>query len=257
MPEAPANAAHSSRPDPLARAVLVHFSVFLVVGTWAFGGQSPWARQFIAWWGTLSMILFVVASIQRRRPGEPSPALRLLWPLWLFDALVIASCFNPGFRELATDSGVALVQGDPVGWLPTAAVPRLAARELWQFNGLVLSAASLFLVLRRRSQIRGLLFLFAGNAVALAILGTFQQLLRSEGLWFGAVKSPNDHFFATFIYHNHWGSFALMNIAVCLALLFHYYRHGRHRDTLHSPVFLGGVLTLLLATSIPLSTSRS
>lgn len=257
MPETAAKPDDSLRPDLLVRAVLVHVSILLVVTTWAFGGQSPWARQFIAWWGTLGIALFVVVAIQRRRPGELSPALRLLWPLWLFDALVIASCFNPGFRELTGDNGVVLVQGDPVRWLPTAAVPRLAARELWQLNGLVLSTASLFLVLRRRSQIRGLLFFIAGNAVALAIFGTFQQLARSDGLWFGSVRSPNDHFFATFIYHNHWGAFALMNIAVCVALLFHHYRDGHQRDTLHSPVPLGAVLTFLLAISIPLSTSRS
>src|SRR5689334_19226116 len=125
MLEATPQTENSSRPDPLVRAVLLHVSTLLVISTWAFGGQSPWARQFIAWWGTLGIALFVVVSIQRRRPGELPPAVRLLWPLWLFDALVIASCFNPGFRELTTDSGVALVQSDPVKWLPTAAVPRL------------------------------------------------------------------------------------------------------------------------------------
>jgi O-antigen ligase len=258
MPDATPKTDTPSRPDPLARAVLVHFGVLLLVITWAFGGQAPLARQFIAWWGTLGIILFVVASVLRRNPGELPPALRLLWPLWLFDALVIASCFNPGFRELASVDGAALVMRDPVTWLPTAAVPRLAARELWQLNGLVLSSASLFVVLRRRGQIRSLLYLIAGNAVVLAVLGTFQQLIRSDGLWFGLVKSPNNHFFSTFIYHNHWGAFALMSIAVCLALLFHHYRQGSHRgDTLHSPVLLGAVLTLLLAISIPLSTSRS
>ena len=257
MPDAAPPAAGSSRPDLLGRLVLGHFAVLLVVATWAFGGQSPGARHFIAWWGTVGSALFVAVSWLRRTPGEIPPALRLLWPLWLYDALVIASCFNPGFREVTGPGGTALVLGDPMRWLPTAAVPRLAAHELWQFNGLVLSAASLFVVVRRRSVIRGLLFLLAGNAVVLAVFGTFQQLLHSDGLWFGLVRSPNDHFFATFIYHNHWGAFALMNIAVCLALLFHYHRHGQHRDTLHSPVLLGAVLTLLLATSIPLSTSRS
>jgi O-antigen ligase len=257
MPDVTPKPDDSSRSDPFGRLVLWHFGILLVVSTWAFGGQSPGARQFIAWWGTLGMALFVVASVRRHTPGEIPPALRLLWPLWLYDLLVIASCFNPGFREVTGPDGTALILGDPVRWLPTAAVPRLAAHELWQFNGLVLSAMSLFLVVRRRSVLRGLLVLMAGNAVALAVLGTFQQLLRSDGLWFGMVPSPNDHFFATFVYHNHWGAFALMNIAVCLALLFHHQKHGQHRDVLHSPVLMGAVLTFLLAISIPLSTSRS
>jgi O-antigen ligase len=71
------------------------------------------------------------------------------------------------------------------------------------------------------------------------------------------VPSPNEHFFSTFIYHNHWGAFTLLNLGVCLALLFHYHRRGGHRDIWHSPLMLGALVTLLLAISIPLSTSRS
>ncbi len=121
----------------------------------------------------------------------------------------------------------------------------------------MLSSFNLLLILQGRAHVRQVLLLLAGNAVVLAVFGTFQKLAGSPGLWFGAVKSPNEHFFATFIYHNHWGAFTLLNIGACLALLFHYHRRGGYRDIWHSPVLLGVVLTLLLATSIPLSTSRS
>jgi O-antigen ligase len=113
------------------------------------------------------------------------------------------------------------------------------------------------LVSRRRGEIRTLLLVLAGNAVVLAIFGTFQKLAGAPGLWFGAVPSPNKHFFSTFIYHNHWGAFTLLHTAACLGLLFHYHRRGGYRDVWSSPVFLGAVATLLLALSIPLSTSRS
>lgn len=240
------------------RAVFLHFGLLLVFTTWAFGGQAPWARQVIAWWGTVGIGLFVwLALFHRRRDGRLHPALRLLWPLWLFDALVIASCFNPGFREIMVAGEPALVMGTPHPWLPSAAVPRLAAKELWQLNGIVLTCFNLLQVLRRRGQVRALLFLLAGNAVALAVFGTFQKLVGAKGLWFGAVASPNPRFFATFIYHNHWGAFVLLNTAVCLALLFHYHRRGEHRDSWHSPVLLGAVVTFLLATTVPLSASRS
>ncbi|MES1169041.1 MAG: O-antigen ligase family protein, partial [Oleiharenicola lentus] len=96
-----------------------------------------------------------------------------------------------------------------------------------------------------------------GNAVVLAVFGTFQKLSGAAGLWFGLVPSPNKHFFSTFIYHNHWGTFTLLNTAICVALLFHYHRKGGHRDIWHSPVLLGAVATLLLAISVPLSASRS
>jgi O-antigen ligase len=242
----------------LTTLVLLHFGVFMVFITWAFGGQAPWARQVIALWGTVGIVLFAWAARAYRGPaGRPHPALRLLWPLWLYDVLVISSCFNPGFREMKIAGEMSLVLGDPLRWLPSAAVPRLAAHELWQFNGLVLSSFNLLLVLQRRSQVRTVLFIVAGNAVALAVFGTFQKLAGAPGLWFGLVPSPNPRFFSTFIYHNHWGAFCLLALCACLALLFHFQQRGGHRDIWHSPVLLGAVATLLLATSVPLSSSRS
>lgn len=251
--------ARPRRSSSVDRLVVFHFGALILFTSWAFGGQAPWARQVIAWWGTGGMLLFLLACVGRHRPeGEKShPALRYLWPLWLYDLVVISSCFNPGFREAMVAGQSSLVLADPNPWLPTAARPLLAAKELWQFNGLVLSSFNLLLILHRRSQVRAVLFLLTGNAVALAIFGTFQKLAGARGLWFGLVPSPNKHFFSTFIYHNHWGAFTLLNTAVCVALLFHYHRRGGHRDIWHSPVLLGAVATLLLALSVPLSTSRS
>jgi O-antigen ligase len=246
------------RSSPLTRLVLLHFGALIIFTSWAFGGQAPWARHVIAWWGTVGMVLFVLACrAHRSTEGRTHPALCLLWPLWLYDVLVIASCFNPGFHPAMVAGEASYVLGAPTPWLPSAAIPRLAAKELWQFNGLVLSSFNLFLLLHRRRQVRQVLLLLAGNAVALAVFGTFQKLAGAKGLWFGLVASPNPRFFASFIYHNHWGAFTLLNTAVCLALLFHSYRRGGHRDIWHSPVLLGALATLLLVLSVPLSASRS
>jgi O-antigen ligase len=247
------------RRRPAETLVLFQFGALLLFTSWAFGGQAPWARQVIAWWGTVGMLLFLWVAVTRRPQagGKVHPALCWLWPLWLYDIMVIASCFNPGFREVMVGGESSLVLADPNPWLPTAARPLLAAKELWQFNGLILSSFNLLFVLHRRRQVRALLLLLAGNAVVLAIFGTFQKLAGAKGLWFGLVTSPNKHFFSTFIYHNHWGAFTLLNTAVCAALLFHYHRRGGDRDIWHSPVLLGAVATLLLALSVPLSASRS
>jgi O-antigen ligase len=243
----------------LVRLVMLHLAIMVVFASWAFGGLAPWARQVLVWWGTVGMILFPLACrVARREPGRAHPAVRFLWPLLLFDLCVGVSCFNPTFRESMVAGQAALVLNDPpYAWLPSAAVPRLAARELWLFNGLIISAFNLLLVVNRRNQLRQLLYLLAGNAVVLAVFGTFQKLVGATGLWFGLVPSPNARFFATFIYHNHWGAFTLLNTAVCLALLFHTYRRGGWRDFWHSPLLLGALVTLLLALSIPLSASRS
>ena len=218
------------------------------------GGQAPWARQVIAWWGTAGFGLFLWTCLTRRRSTEEKSrqTLRFLWPLLLYDLLVIASCFNPGFREVMVAGQPSLVLADPHPWLPSAARPLLAMKELWQFNGLVVSSFNLLLVLHRRGQVRRVLFLLAGNAVVLAVFGTFQKLAGAKGLWFGLVPSPNPRFFATFIYHNHWGAFTLLNLAAGVALLFHYHRRGGQRDIWHSPVLLGAVAIVLLALSVPL-----
>jgi O-antigen ligase len=258
-----ADTTRSSRRDDnfgwLEKAVVFHFSSLLVFTTWAFGGQAPWVRRGIADWGAVGLVLFVAACLRRKQPpGIPRwPALRWLWPLWLYDALVIASCFNPGFKEVVIAGERSLVMADPIRWLPSAAQPALAWRELWQFNVLVLSTFNLFLVLPGRRFVRAVLFVIAANAVALAVFGTFQKLAGAEGLWFGLVQSPNKRFFSTFIYHNHWGAFTLLNTAVCLALLFQSLRQGNERDIWHSPVLMGALVTLVLAASVPLSASRS
>jgi hypothetical protein len=243
----------------LEKPVLAHFAALMIFMTWAFGGQASWVREVIVWWGTLGMGLFAAACWLQSQAGPAArrPIIRYLWPLLGFDLLVIASCFNPNFKEVLIGNTSVLVMGDPKPWLPSSARPALSLRELWQFNGLVLTCFTLYLVLPSRRRVRGVLFLMAGNAVVLAVFGTFQKLIHAEGLWFGLVKSPNPKFFATFIYHNHWGAFTILNTAICLGLLYHFIRRGGHRDFWHSPALLGGVLTLLFAASVPLSASRS
>ncbi|MBI2498473.1 MAG: O-antigen ligase family protein [Opitutae bacterium] len=244
----------------LANLVILHFSSLLIFTAWAFGGQAPWVRQVIAGWGAVGVLLFIIGCATRAKSagGDASwPALRHLWPLWLYDLLVGASCFNPSFRETVIAGQPVLVQGDPVWWLPGAARPLMAWKELWQFNVIVLTCFNLCLVLPRRRLVRTVLFVMAGNAVVLAVFGTFQKLVHADGLWFGLVPSPNPRFFSTFIYHNHCGAFTLLNTAAGLGLLFHFLRRGGQRDIWHSPVPLGVVATLLLATSVPLSASRS
>lgn len=241
-------------------AVAFHFGVMTVGTSWAFGGQIQWARDALLIWGTFGLLLFIVsvAILARRQNSSPLPFIRHLWPLLLFDLCIGASCFNSSFRQLMRE-GVPYFafQTPPHAWLPSTARPDLTFRELYQFNAIVVSAFNLFLVLANRRILRSVLFVLATNGVVLAIFGTFQKLLGAKGLWFGLVKSPNEHFFSTFVYHNHWGAFTLLNTGVCLGLLFHSVRRGGHRDVWHSPVTAGATATLLLAASVPLSTSRS
>jgi O-antigen ligase len=243
----------------LENLVLLHFGGLIVFTSWAFGGQAPWVRQVIAGWGALGVLLFIAACWVRANgsAGSGHPARRFLWPLLLYNLVVGASCFNPSFKDAVIAGEPSLVMGDPNPWLPSSARPMLTLKELWLFDVIVLSSFNLNLVFQTRRMVRTLLFILGINAVALAVFGTFQKLLRADGLWFGLVASPNPKFFSTFIYHNHWGAFTLLNTAVCLGLLYHFVRRGGQRDIWHSPVLLGALATLLLAATIPLSASRS
>jgi len=248
-----------SRASTIEKLVLLHFGVLIVFTSWAFGGQAPWVRQVIAGWGSVGVLLFIAAAwLRSEEPSERQySTLHWLWPLLLYDIVVIAGCFNPSFKQVFIAGAPSLVLGDPNPWLPSSARPALAIKELWHFNVVVVSCFNLGFVLRNRRLVRIALFIIATNAVLLAIFGTFQKLSGARQLWFGLVPTPNLKFFSTFIYPNHWGAFTILNTAVCLGLLFHFIRRGGQRDFWHSPALLGAVVTLLLATTIPLCGSRS
>jgi len=259
-PPGDGHARHGQRTDWLDAVVLVHLGVMIVGTSWAFGGQAPGVRTWLAAWGGIGIALLLVAWAKKElnHPAERASPLRDLWPLLLLDLCVGLSCFNPTFQKVVRDGAAYFVLTDP-RWpgLPSTARPDLTWPALWLLNGIVASAYNTSLAVQRRRSLRLLLAGVVANAVLLAIFGTFQKLARSEGLWFGLVASPQNYFFSTFVYHNHWGAFTLLNLAACLGLLFDFGRHGGHRDPWHSPVFATAVGALLLAAAVPLSGSRS
>jgi O-antigen ligase len=256
-------ARHSDESDgwPASRLeimTLIHVAGLLVFTAWDFGGETDLARLVISWWGALALPLTVLACLQRleRREGLPA-ALHWLWPLLFFDVLVLLSTLNPSFTySLIGGIRVLVAGGSKPGW-PSSALPVVTLRALWEFNAIYLTCFNLAVVVVRRRVLRALLFILAVNALALAVMGTFQKLAGAAGLYFGLQHSPNIEFFATFIYHNHWGAFILLSLAAALGLLFHYARRAPHSDQRHSPALFGLVVTLFLAAAVPMSTSRS
>jgi len=247
-----------SRPTQLEIFTLIHVAGLVLFTAWDFGGETDLARVVISWWGSLALPIMVYACLRRLacRHGLPS-ALRWLWPLMFFDMLVLASALNPSFTHSFVGGADALVLGgSQAGW-PSSALPTVSLHALWQFNAIYLTCFNLALVVARRRVLRALLFILTVNALLLAIMGTFQKLARAPGLFFGLQPSPNDAFFASFIYHNHWGAFILLSTAAALGLLFHHVRRGNQPERRHSPALFGLVATLFMAASVPLSTSRS
>jgi O-antigen ligase len=258
-------APHSGQPlAPIELVTLVHVGAAAIFAAWAFGGNAAWSRTLLASWSSLSVFIIIAAIDSRHERGSGAlrimlHPLRWLWPLAVFNVVVLVSACNPSFREIATDTGPVLVRCAEMAWLPGSARPGLTLRALWLFDGTFLTCFNLALVIHQRRALRGLLLVLGASALALSIFGTFQKFAKSDGLYFGLVKSPNPAFFASFIYHNHWGAFILLTIAACLGLVWHYSRRsGReYRNFWHSPAFVGLVLVFFLVATIPLSTSRS
>ena len=256
----PASRELSHRPalKPLEWAVLVHVASMFAFASWAFGGGADWVRTALAAWGSLAVVIIVafVRDPTDRAAGRLRP-LRWLWPLAVFDLLTLVACLSPSFRPILAGNETMLVKIDLPVWRPSSALPASALYELWLFNALYLSAFNLALVLRRRRALRGLLMFAGANALALAVFGTLQKLAGSAGLFFDLVPSPQPFFFSSFIYHNHWGSFALLMAAACIGLVWYYAEGHEARDFLHSPALTWMVVVLALAAAIPLSGSRS
>ncbi|HVU32293.1 MAG TPA: O-antigen ligase family protein [Opitutaceae bacterium] len=249
---------HRGRLSVLEWLTVGHVGAFVVATTWAFGGQADWVRAPLAWWGTLGILITAVGIRDLiHRPGRNHAVLWWLLPFLVFNGLVIAGALNPSLREIRVDGELQYIpSASRAGW-PSAAVPASALRELWIFDAIWVACYNLALVIRRRRAIRGLLLLVVVNALVLSVFGTVQRLTRATGLYFGAYSTRQNQFFASFVYHNHWGAFILLMMAACLALTWCYARRREARDIFHSPAFGGVVALLIMAATIPLSASRS
>jgi O-antigen ligase len=251
----------SSRPRSLRRLemlVVAHVGIFVIAATWFFGGNAQFIRPWLSLWGTVGALITAASVLMSQRRTQVSRR-PLIWlgPFVLFNALVLASCFSPLLREVRAGERVFLALQRVPAWQPAAAPPGAAWRGLWLFDGIYLSCFNLALVIRHRRGLRALLLAAAANALVLSIFGTLQKLLHAKGLFFGTVKSPQIYFFASFIYHNHWGAFIVLMTAICLGLVRHYAQWGGGRDFFHTPAFGGLIAVLFMAITVPLSTSRS
>lgn len=263
----PSNAAGIPRPPRrssetislrlIEKIVVLHLAGLVLLATWFFGGGSDLARLLISIWGSLAFAVLLWAIVaQRRVSSPPSSPVSWLWPLIAFNALVVASCCNPSFAEktLAGESLLAHTgAAHPI--LPSTAHVATSLRHLWLFDALYCSAFNLTLI-RRRRTVRRLLLFACANAVVLSIFGTLQKL-TADGLFFGAVHSPNARFFATFVYANHWAAWVVLQIAVAGGLLFRHLRRHDDGPEAHAQTGIGVIAILLMAITPVIAGSRA
>ncbi len=245
-------------PTGLELAVAAQITVFLIGVSWAFGGNADWVRTPISIWGSLGTGLTLVIVAARGHRGRIIPG-SLAWalPVLVLCALVLLSCLTPGYRRMASEGGAFLMPLNVPWWVPSAALPGVTLSALWLFSGIYFSAFNLALAVRDRGVIRMVLAVAVGNALVLAVFGTIQKLVGSGGIYFGAIRSPQDYFFASFVYDNHWGAFMILMIGACAGLTLRYAFGSRGEGFFRGPSFAGLVAASLLAVSVPLSGSRA
>lgn len=234
---------------------LVHVGLLVVATTWAFGGQSEGVRVPLSVLGSCGAVITLVGLT---REGFWNSRRAKFWPCFLpflaFGALILAGSATPSLRE-AGGGMLKLVEVPP--WLPSSARPRLAHQSLWYFTAAWISALNVFLFVQRGRFLRMLFLLVSGNALVLAVVGTLQKISGATGIFFGNVPVPQPRFFSTFIYHNHWGAFTVMMLALVLGLGWHYVRTVRSRDIYQGPLAVVIFAVIAMAITLPLSASRS
>ena len=248
----------NAAPSRLETATLFHVALLGVFSAWAFGGGADWVVSTLSVIGSFAPLIALAALRERRAAGlPPTTTLHLLWPLLGFNILVLLGTLQPGLRTAFIEGTHVFVPVNDLSPWPVSARPALALKALWLFDAIVLSCFNLLIAVHHRRTLRQLLIVLAANALLLAIFGSVQRFVHATGLYFDRVPSPNITFFASFIYHNHWGAYTVLMLAVCLGLLFGLRPWSGYRDFWHSPALVAVVAIFFLAVTIPLSTSRS
>lgn len=259
MSSADSSPAPSLRP-PRERFALFHAAAVVIVASWLFGGIGPRGEWIIAVLAAPAFALTFAEAAHRYRAGDLPGLWRLVrWlaPLLALAVLVLISVFNPSHRPAFLYDTYVLRPVPHVTWLPASANASGSLRLLLCFGGLALTGLNLAFCVQSRQALRTLVLVLSINALLLAVFGTLQHETHATGPFFGALTAVNPAWFATFLYHNHWGAFAVLHVSATLALVFHSLRHPPARGWHHGPGPLLAVNALVIAATAPLTSSRS
>lgn len=253
----PSTTSSAKSGDWLAKLTIGHAAIQVMLAAWLFGGKIYWAELPLRLWASLAIVL-TFAGFARRR-NQHGRVLRLfLWllPAVLLCTLVLISSFNPSFIFIRLYDAWVYRPVVPISWLPSSAKPFETRYELWLLACLYLTGYNLALNVSSLRLLQRLAMTLAINTTVIALFGSLQKL-SGQQMFFGLQKAPNSSFFGCFIYHNHWGPFALMGLAMWLGLVPRLSQNNGGRGFWHSPAVGALLAGLLIAAAIPLSTSRS
>ncbi len=241
----------------IATAAVIHALGLIIFLAWRFGGMDTTGRSIsgLVAAGAPIVTIFAWRAADSRLRRK---FLQIVAPLVGIGVLVGISTLNPNMQLL-------FAEGEPSGFidrpdhfrfLPSSIWPADSARNFLFNAGFVLIGLNLFLAQPSRRLQQLLLGTIAVNAAILACVGTLFKLSKATAI-FGTYPSPNPNFFASFVYYNHWGAFALLSATAAAALALHFRERAPRGRWLQSPAPLLGVLTLLLLMTLPLSSARA
>lgn len=238
-------------------AAIGHAVCLGILLSWWFGGMEATARTVTGWLCAPAPVITLLALRAADRELRYRFSL-IAVPLALIAACVGISALNPYMQ-------LVYAEGEPSGlmprdgylrFLPSTAWPGHSLRDFAYNAGLVLVALNVFLARPARSLQTTALGIIAANAGLLACTGTIFKLQNADRM-LDITASPNPHFFATFVYHNHWGAFALLGMTAAASIGLYYWRRTGADTWRHTPGPLFGLLALLIAATLPLSGARA
>ncbi len=243
--------ARSRRAGHLA---VLHAGLLIAFLTWRYGGMESFAVTVAQWLVLPAPFLTAFAW----RQAGPELRRKFLWiavPLLLLSGLVVAGFFNASMRFVNAWGERSLVPTPHAEAWPSNPYPAVTAPDYGLNLGLVLVGLNLMLTRPSRRWLRGLIAGVALNTAILAVVGTFFKLINAKAI-LGITPSPNPSFFATFIYHNHWGAIALLGVGAAAGIAL-YHNRRRLEAFFLSPAPFWVLCTALVLLAIPLSSGRS
>lgn len=239
----------------LSMLAVLHAAVLFLFLSWRYGGMEPGAR-FLAGWLVLPAPVITACALWRMPPDLRRRALWIIVPLALFALQIGIGALNPCRKEYLYWDTPVLRAVDFVRWLPTSALPGATIGDFGLNAGLALCGLNLMLTRPARPLLRGVLWLVAINGLVLAGVGTVFHLRDATAI-LGKVPSPNPNFFSTFVYHNHWGAFALLCAGSVWSLALYIERRTAPTPLTQTPAPFLGLIGLVIITAIPLSSARA
>lgn len=235
------------------KAIIAVVMVVAVMPAWLRGGTHAGWSWFLPWLALAGGLVLLMwdrlhARLTHRAPavGLP-PMLRIRDPVFYLGAALIAlllvQWWNSG-RMLFYDAAERAwtYSAPPVAWLPSA-ITTFEARQMldWFFPAWVVLLA----MRSPRLSSRGVRALWRGLAYQAGLLALFGVIQYASGTshMYGLI-AMRPHFFASFGYPNHAGSYFLLMLCLAGALLSWDLAPGGGRRILIRRLLLGSVLVL-------------